>query len=279
MSLFDVRVQQFSDMFVNVFQQRIFRLDNTTQVRRGVVGSIFHEKVAGQVLLHDRGAYQSDISPSDVSYTDVQLTFNDRVALFPTDIFEQATVNANEQMNLAKQSAMAIARREDQIVINALEATTTTPIAAGGTNLTVDKLLEAKLALDAANVPPEDRFFVMHANQARSLLQETQVSNANYNTSRVLANGMIDTFLGFKFITFGDMLEGGLPLAAGIRTNFAFQMDAVLMAYGQFTGMSNPGINIDWDPRRQSHLVIPRLRAGAKVILDNGVVPVLCDES
>lgn len=279
-SLINVAVEQFRADFQNVYQQLQPMLPPTVVQMRNVVGTALHTKVAGRFVLHDRGAFQSDIPPTDVAYTDVVLTFLDKIANLPSDIFEQATVNASERINLAKSSAWSISRQQDQIIINALNAATGTgTIAAGGTNLTVDKLREAKSILDIQNVPKQNRVAVIHANSLKSLLEQTEVTSSDFNTIRALVMGEIDTYLGFRFIDFGDLDEGGLPLAASIRTTFFYQQDSMLAAWGVLSRTSNPGIEVSFDNRSQSWLVIPKLRMGAKDILPAGIVKVDCDES
>lgn len=279
-SLQNVAVEQFADDFDNEYQQNKPKLPSTIMNERGVVGKALHRSVAGQIVLHDRGAFQSDIPPSDVTYTDIILLFENKTALVPSDIFEQAEVRANERVNLARSSAMAIARAEDQIVINALNATTTTTIPAGGTNLTVEKLRQAKEQMDRDNVPPANRSFAIHADGLKSLLESTEVTSTDFNSVRALVNGELNTFLGFDFKTFGDLLEGGLPITGGlIRTNFAFHRDSMLMAWGVLSRVANPGVEVDFDTRSRSWLVIPSLRAGAKNILPEGVVKVESDET
>lgn len=279
-SLINVSIEQFADDFDNEYQQNRPKLAGTMMAERGVIGKALHRSVAGQIVLHDRGAFQSDIPPSDVTYTDVILVFENKTALIPSDIFEQAEVKANERVNLARSAAMSIARAEDQIRINALEATAgATVIPAGGTNLTVDKLRAAKNRLDRNNVPDTDRTFVIHANGLQSLLEETEVTSTDFNSVRALVNGEVNTFLGFTFVTFGNILEGGLPIAASIRTNFAFHRDSMLEAFGVLSRVANPGVEVDFDTRSRSWLVIPSLRMGAKNILAEGVIKVETDES
>ena len=75
----------------------------------------------------------------------------------------------------------AIGRRQDQIIIDAINAasagstvakTVVTTGNAAASNLNVGKILAAKKALDAKNVPPTDRFFVTHANNIAGLLSD-----------------------------------------------------------------------------------------------------------
>ncbi len=279
-SLQNVAVEQFSIQFENEYQANKGQIPMSVMNVRGVVGDVYHAKLAGEIIMHDRGAFQSDIPPSDVTYNDIQLTFKNKTALVPSDIFEQAEVNASERQNLARSSAMSIARQEDQIVIDdGLVAGFGNTVAAVGTNLNVNKMREAQAILNRNNVPMNDRFATIHANSLQALLGETEVTSSDFNTVKALVQGEIDTFLGFKFIILGNRTEGGLPVAANIRDTFFYQKSALMAAYGVLDQGGNPGVTIDWDPRSQSYLVIPKLRMGSKTIQGDGIVKVLCDEA
>ena len=96
-----------------------------------------------------------------------------------SDIFNQQKINFDERQELAQVVGNAIGRREDQIIIDALNAasagstvakTVVTSGSAAASNLNVGKIIAAKKALDAKNVPPTDRHFVIHANNLAGLL-------------------------------------------------------------------------------------------------------------
>jgi hypothetical protein len=44
------------------------------------------------------------------------------------------------------------------------------------------------------------RFFVYTAGMLEAMLEQTQVTSADYNSVRALVKGEVDTYLGFKFI-------------------------------------------------------------------------------
>ena len=74
-------------------------------------------------------------------------------------------------------------------------------VSAGATRLTLQKLLDAKLILDGADVDPaEERYIAIKATQLSDLLNISEIKSADYNTVRALVRGEIDTYLGFKFI-------------------------------------------------------------------------------
>lgn len=98
-------------------------------------------------------------------------------------------------------------------------------IAAGGSGLTLAKLLEAKEILDSCD---DDSFidnpavFLVTAKQINTLLSTTEIKNSDYNTVKALAAGHIDTFLGFKFIQFQR-----LPIDDDTRSCIAWRQGAM----------------------------------------------------
>lgn len=72
---------------------------------------------------------------------------------------------------------------------------------AGNAGLTISKLTSAKVALDAAEGDSEEeRYICVTSKQLGNLLATTEATSADYNTTRALVDGKIDTFMGFKFI-------------------------------------------------------------------------------
>ena len=280
-TLSNVAVQQFPSVFTLEYQQLVRKLPPTIMVDTGVVGDIFNTAVTSPFTLSDRGAYQSDIPPIDAQYENVFGTFLNKITNVPTDVFQQGEVKANARRMLAMQAARAINRMEDQIIIDQFtsDPKITKIIPANGTNLTVEKIRRAASQLDIDNVPAGERYFVAHSNQKESLLGQTEATSSDYNSVKTLVEGNIDSFYGFKFIWFGNNPEGGLDLTVDIRTCFAYHKTCALAAYGAVDGFANPGVHVAFDDRSVSWRVIPMLRMGAKVILGEGIVKVLCDES
>jgi hypothetical protein len=69
------------------------------------------------------------------------------------------------------------------------------------TNMTVDALIAAKEILNASDVEEdEDLYIAVTAKMLTGLFQSTEVTSSDYNTVKALAQGKIDTFMGFKFI-------------------------------------------------------------------------------
>jgi hypothetical protein len=170
--------------------------------------------------------------------------------------------------------ANAIGRRQDQIILDALAASSTANSVTedeGGTDtgLNVAKLRAAKRLLDKNNVPMDNRHMIIHANSLASLLAETAVTSADFNTVRALVSGELNTFLGFTFHTLGDRAEGGLPIANSERKLWAFHRDAV----GYAEGIA-PRTEIHYIPEKTSFLVNAVFSAGAIAIDAEGIVEI-----
>lgn len=220
---------------------------------------------------------QTDVTPLNVTYSQITATMSDFIAAEYSDIFSQQKVNFDERRELVQVVGNAIGRRMDQLVIDALNAasspsTVATSVGGAGTNLNLAKLLAAKKALDAKNVPSEGRCMIIHANNLSALLDETELTSSDFSTVKALSAGEIDSFLGFKFITLGDRDEGGLPLPS-TRTCFAFHRDAVGMGIGM-----NQKSEINYVPEKTSFLVSSMFSAGAVAIDDDGIVKISATE-
>jgi len=220
---------------------------------------------------------QTDVTPLNVSYSQVTATMSDYIAAEYSDIFNQQKVNFDERRELVQVVGNAIGRRMDQLVIDALNASSTsltvaTTIGGAGTNMNIEKLIETKKLMDANNVPSEGRTMIIHANNLAGMLGETEITSADFATVKALVSGEVDTFMGFKFVTLGDRDEGGLPIPS-TRTCFAFHKDAVGMGIGM--GQRS---EINYVPEKTSFLVSSMFSAGAIAIDDEGIVKISCTE-
>ena len=155
---------------------------------------------------------QTDVTPLNITYSQVTATMSDYNAAEYSDIFHQAKVNFDERRELVQVVSGSIGRRMDQLVLDALAASSTSltvsnDIGGTDTNLNLTKLRNAKRLLDKNNVPMDGRCFLVSASGLESLLGETSITSADFNSVRALVSGEIDTFLGFKFTMIGDRLD------------------------------------------------------------------------
>jgi len=270
-TLFDAEVKQ-------AYQAKA-ELVGAVRQRRGVEGSTAKFPKVGKGVATLR-IPQTDVTPLNVNFSQVTATMQDWNAAEYSDIFMQQKVNFDERQELVQVVANSIGRRQDQLILDALNASGTTltvsnDIGGTDTNLNVAKLREAKKLLDKGNVPPQDRHIVLHANNLASLLSETAVTSSDFNTVKALVAGEINTFLGFTFHVLGDRTEGGLIVDGSLdRTVLAFHKDAI----GYAEGIS-PKTEINYVPEKTSFLVNAMFSAGAVAIDAEGIVTLTCRES
>lgn len=273
---------QLFDSEVHQAYQGSAQLQNVCRMRTGVVGNTvnFPKIGKGQATLRNPG---TDVVPLNTSFTSVNVSMEDYNASEYSDIFLQTKINFDERRELAQVVGSAIGRRQDQIIIDAIDAATAgssvaktvvTTGTAAASNLNIGKILAAKKALDAKNVPPSDRHFVIHANNLAGLLSDERAVSGDYQNLRALVAGDINSVLGFTFHTIGDRDEGGLPLATNDRTCFAFHKSAI----GCAVAMA-PSTEINYIAEKTSFLVTAKLSMGAVAIDPEGIVDVTCDES
>jgi len=274
-----------STAFVTLFDAEVKQayqasavLRPAVRIRSGVEGSTYKFPKIGKGVAQVR-IPQTDVTPLNVTYSQVTATLSDYIAAEYSDIFMQAKVNFDERRELVKVVSNAIGRRQDQLILDALTASSATSVGndIGGsdTNMNVAKLRTAAQTLNANNVPMDNRHIIIHANSLASLLSETAVTSSDFNTVKALVQGEINTFLGFTFHVLGDRTEGGLIKdGSNDRTCFAFHKDALGLAEG-----IAPKTEINYVPEKTSFLIASMFSAGAVAIDDEGIVKIVCRES
>ncbi len=270
-TLFDAEVKQ-------AYQGKAMLVPAVRQ-RRGVEGSTVKFPKVGRGVATVR-VPQTDVTPLNVAFSTVTCTLADYNAAEYSDIFSQAKVNFDERQELVQVVAKAIGRRSDQLIIDALAASSTsltvaTSIGGAGTNLNMAKLREAARLLNTANVPAEDRYMLIHASQLASLLSETAITSSDFNTVKALVQGEINTFMGFTFNVIGDRSEGGLTGggSGSTRKVYAYHKMAVGMAESMAIRSE-----INYIPEKTSWLVSSMFSAGAIAIDAGGCVDITCTE-
>jgi hypothetical protein len=258
--------------------QDMGKLRDTVRLKQGVVGAThrFPKLAAG---LATRRVKQTDIVPMNLAHTNTTLTLEDWNAAEYTDVFDEGKTNISERAELAGSISKAISRREDQLIIDALEATATTltvasSIGGANTDLNVAKLRRASRLLgDNAVGEDEEITYVGSYVGREGLLGETEVTSADFNTVRALVNGDINTFLGMNFKWIASRAEGGLDLTGGDRTTFAYAKSAI----GHAVGMDQR-MEVNYIPTKTSWLANMLFSAGSIEIDAGGVVEITCDE-
>jgi hypothetical protein len=276
-SLDQAAIASFDAMVKHAYQER-GKLRDTVRVKTGVVGSThrFPKLAAG---LATRRVPQTDVVPMNLAHSNVEVTLQDWNAAEYTDVFDQAKVNFSEREEIADSIAAAIQRREDQMIIDALEATATSltvasSIGGANTDLNVAKLRRASRLLGDNGVGEEEmRTYVGSYVGREALLAEEETTSSDYNTIKALVNGEINSFMGFSFKWIATRSEGGLDLSGGDRSTFAYAQSAVGHAIGMEQRME-----VNYIPQKTAWLANMLFSANAIEIDAGGVVDITCDE-
>jgi hypothetical protein len=265
-TLFDAEVKQ-------AYQGKAMLVGAVRQ-RRGVEGSSVKFPKVGKGVATAR-VTQTDVTPMNVGFSNVTCTLQDWNAAEYSDIFSQAKVNFDERSELSQVVGAAIGRRQDQLILDALSAATSTgtvanSIGGSNTNMNISKLREAAKILNAKNVPSDGRHIIIHANSLASMLEQTSVTSSDFNSVKALVQGEISTFMGFQFHILGDRTEGGLPIdGSSDRTLYAFHSQAI----GYAEGIA-PKTEINYIPEKTSWLVNALFSAGSVAIDSEGIVKI-----
>ena len=279
-----------SPAFTQLFEAEVHQayqgaavLTGAARTRTGVVGSTvnFPKVGKGQASVRTPG---TDVVPLNTSFSSVSCTLTDFSASEYSDIFLQNKINFDERRELAQVVGSAIGRRQDQIVLDALAAasagstvanTVVTTGSATASDLNVGKIIAAKKAMDAKNVPTQNRHMIIHANNLAGLRGDERAISGDFQNIRALVSGELNTMMGFQFHILGDRDEGGLSIdGSNDRTCFAFHQSALGVAVGM-----PASTEINYIAEKTSFLVTAKLSMGSIAIDTDGIVDVVCREA
>lgn len=259
-------IKIFDDQVKQDYQEKGFTLSQAVRTKSGNAKS-FMFPVYGklQAVEHIVG---TKVTHQMATQAQKEIIIKNWIVSSPTDVFEQSQVNYDDISEAAQAQAMAMGRRSDQLILDALNNTTSPLAVAVGTDgLTVAKIKKACALLDKSSVPSSDRFIAAHTNGKEVLLSSAETTSSDYSNIRALVNGDIDTFYGFKIIWIGDMAEGGIPLSTHTRKNFAWHKAAV--GYAQSMDVSS---RTDYAPDYACNIVASTFAANAGEIDPKGIV-------
>jgi len=217
------------------------------------------------------------VTMADYEYADL-IDDQDKVRMLidPTSTYSRA-------------AAAAMGRAMDDVIISAAlgssktgkDGSTTTPfdtsnqqigVGSPAAGLTLAKLLEAKEILDSNDVDPSiPRYIVVSPKQISDLLGDTTVTSSDFNTVKALAQGELNQFVGFTFITSNRL---GVDSSA-YRRVIAFAMDGIKLAIGK-----EPTARIDERADKSYATQVYYCQSiGATRMEEAKVVEVLCSEA
>ena len=240
-------VEQYSANVQMLSQQMGSQLRGAVDVESITGKNAFFEQV-GSVAAVKKTSRHSDTPQLDTPHARRRVSLEDYVWADLIDDVDKVRMLIDPTSSYAKAAAAAMNRAIDDVIITALGGTAFTGVS-GGTStalpsaskfatsnqsdgLTIAKLLSAKKRFDLQSVDPSiPRYIVCVPQQISDLLATTEIKSSDFNTVKALAQGDIDSFLGFKFITSNRLNFDGTN--TDDRLCFAFTQDAVKLAIGK----------------------------------------------
>jgi hypothetical protein len=278
-------VQQYKGTLYNLVQQKGSRLREAVTVET-VNGEAGYFDQIGATAAIERTSRHSDSPLVNTPHSRRQVTMRDFEWGDLIDNPDKVRLLVDPSSNYLQSAMWALGRKVDDIIIEAAlgpaktgkTGTVPAPFLAGqkvavaATGLTVDKLLQAKELLDKSDVDPDDpRFVLVTAKQITNLLGVTAVTSSDFNTVKALAQGQIDTFLGFKFIRTQRLTKDG----SNNRQVIAWAKSGVLLALGS----DIKGRVIERPDKSFSVYAYASLSCGATRMEEEKVVEIACLES
>lgn len=275
-TLSNVEQELFDEMVKVEYRSRGFILRDAIRTRTDVIGATVQFRKMGEIIAVATG-YQNAVTIQDPGFTPHVATLTKYTAPTCVDTIQDLTVNFDTKSELAIAVAMAVGRRSDQIVIDALDASATANnIVAGGTNMSYAKLREITQYFEDNAVPIEDRYIAMSGNNLRALLADDHITSRFYTSNDAVENGTLAyrELMGMNIRIIPNMTEGGLPKTGNTRTCFAWQKMSMGMGIGQ-----DLRTEVNYVPLMTSWLVNGLFFAGAVAVDNRGIVSIDCDES
>lgn len=257
----DAFIKQYESDVHMAYQRQGSKLRSMVRSKNGVVGSstTFQKVGKGQAVQKARHA---ELSTMNISHDPVECTLADWYAGDYIDKLDELKTNIDERLVAASSAAYALGRKTDQLITDAIDASTNTQTEGGTARLTEAKIKVVHKSFGDNDVPYDnDRFWSVGPAQWQDLLGITAFSSADYVGQDQLPYKMGMTakrWYSFLFFEFS-----GLSVASNIRETQAWHRSAVGHAIG-----CDVKSEINYVPTRVAHLATSMMSMGA-IIIDN----------
>jgi hypothetical protein len=240
-------VEQYKNNVQLLSQSMGSKLRGAVDVETIQANNAFFEQIGATAAIK-RTSRHGDTPQIDTPHARRRVSLEDYEWADLIDTSDKVRMLIDPTSSYAKAAAAAMGRSMDDVIIDALGGSAQTGVSGGtatalpsaqkpfsssqSTGMTVAKLLTAKKLMDAADVDPSiKRYVVVSPTQIQDLLNTTEVKSSDFNTVKALAQGSINSFLGFDFI-----MSNRLKLDAtntDDRLCYAFTQDAIKLAIGK----------------------------------------------
>ena len=277
-------VNQFSANVQMLSQQMGSLLRNAVDTESVNGEKAFFDQV-GQAAAVLRTSRHADTPLVETPHTRRMVTMSDYEYADLIDDIDKVRLLVDPTSTYSRAAAAAMGRAMDDVIITAALGTSQTgkdgststalpagqKIAHGSAGLTIAKLVSAKELLDAASVDPSiPRHIIVSPKQISDLLNNTTVTSSDFNTVKALAQGEINSFVGFNFIVSNRLnTDSNSDLQV-----IAFAQDGMKLAVGK-----EPAARIDERADKSySTQVYYCQTIGATRMEEEKVVEIACNE-
>ncbi len=277
-------VQQYSSNVQLLSQQKQSRL------RRAVRVEPIHSEYAyfdqiGSVEAQLKGGRHSDTPLMNTPHSRRRVTAAPYNWADLIDTSDKLRILFDPTGPYATNAVMAFNRAMDKAIIDAAFADASTGkdggttvsfpesqvIAAGGSGLTIDKLIQTRQKFWKNEVDESiPLYMAVTSFQLGNLLKTTEVTSSEYNTVKALVQGEVNTFMGFEFIRIEN-----LPWASNTRDCIAWAKDGLLLALAEDITVKVS----ERDDKNYSTQVYVEMDLGATRMEEVKVVKVQCTEA
>lgn len=307
-SITEAFVKQFNANIMFLSQQKGSRLQGLVRKETQRGKSQFFDRL-GPVVATKKTSRHSDTPQIDTPHSRRRVTMSDYEHADLIDDADKVRMLIDPASEYAMTFVWAFGRAKDDEIIAAADGSAfggeegSTVVAhpnsqkiacvsgGSGSNLNVECLRRAKQKFDSNDVDESIRRYIAQtSSQLTSLLGETEVTSADFNTVKALVQGEIDTFLGFTYIRTERLLTQGSALtfdqatgevgtgsgdANGYRRVLCWAMDGLILTTGE-----DIKTRIDERPDKSySTQVFTAMTIGATRLEEEKVVVLLANEA
>lgn len=292
----EAMVQQYGANFRTLYQQKVSRAQPWCQMEGGIVGQSKSVERVGKAEAYDITSRGADTKYVEVPHSRRWIDLQDKGWAELIDEMDKIRMVADPTSPYAGLAVAALNRAKDDIILAAARGNARTntglvplpatqKIAVGGTSLTLAKLLATKELLDTNEVDDDAsmaadgqstneasaRVIFVNSKMLTNLYGTTEIKSVDYNNVKALAQGAIDTFLGFRFVRTERLFRDST-----VSTRFAVAWSKSCMGLGIGKDIVS---SIDVLPgKNYSVQVYARMSIGAARLEDEGVVEIACFE-
>lgn len=271
---------QLFDTEVTLKYQNHMKLQSTIEERHGTTGTTLNVPVSDLIEMEEGDFAPTDIPVTPVNETNIAVVTNDYHLKTVIGGGEKTLYNYDKIVDHAKLHALAGARLDDYIKINAIYSNAgvgtiyTVPVTVGvNTGINEGKMADALSYLESQGVDVNDYAVSMWAPALakKSMYNDDKIVNFFYNDVKPLTNNRIKAYLDVDCRFLG---ENGInkipstPIGGGINQYLVplVHRDAIVQSYNRDLSTS-----ITWLQNQDRWELLTILTSGANVIQLNGI--------